>query len=79
MAGKKINGRIYRFMKNRVAMLPSNRKENSVIPDMTILENMQIAEHRLSRKKPVIFIQTVGPVIREKFVELRKRAQNTDK
>ena len=27
----------------------------------------------------VIFIQTVGPVIREKFVELRKRAQNTDK
>ena len=35
-------------------MLPSNRKENSVIPDMSILENCQIAEHRLSRSKPVI-------------------------
>ena len=35
-------------------MLPSNRKENSVIPDMTIQENFQIAEHTLSRKKPVI-------------------------
>lgn len=35
-------------------MLPSNRKENSVIPDMTILENMYVAEHSLSRKKPII-------------------------
>ena len=35
-------------------MLPSNRKENSVIPDMTILENCQIAEHTLSRRKQVI-------------------------
>lgn len=53
--GKKITGNIYKFMKNKVAMLPSNRKENSVIPDMSILENMEIAEHRLSRNKPVIF------------------------
>ena len=52
--GKCISGNIYDFMKNKVAMLPSNRKENSVIPDMTILENWQIAENRLSRKKPVI-------------------------
>lgn len=52
--GKPIGGGIYDFMKNRVAMLPSNRKENSVIPDMSILENWQIAENRLSRKKPVI-------------------------
>ena len=35
-------------------MLPSNREENSVIPDMTIQENFQIAEHTLSRRKPVI-------------------------
>ena len=54
VTGKVISGNIYSFMKNKVAMLPSNRKENSVIPDMTILENCQIAEHRLSRKKPVI-------------------------
>jgi len=52
--GNKIVGNIYKFMKNKVAMLPSNRKENSVIPDMSILENAEIAEHRLSRNKPVI-------------------------
>jgi ribose transport system ATP-binding protein len=52
--GKPIHGGIFDFMKNKVAMLPSNRKENSVIPDMTILENCQIAEHRLSRRKPII-------------------------
>ena len=52
--GKPIHGAIYDFMKNKVAMLPSNRKENSVIPDMSILENCQIAEHRLSRRKPII-------------------------
>ena len=52
--GKPIRGNIFNFMKNKVAMLPSNRKENSVIPDMTILENWQIAENRLSRRKPVI-------------------------
>ena len=51
---KAIHGSVYDFMKNKVAMLPSNRKENSVIPDMSILENCQIAEHRLSRRKPVI-------------------------
>ena len=54
LEGKALYGDIYSFMKNKVAMLPSNRKENSVIPDMTVLENCQIAEHRLSRKKPVI-------------------------
>ena len=52
--GQPINGSIVRFMRHRVAMLPSNRKENSVIPDMTILENCQIAEHTLSFLKPVI-------------------------
>ena len=52
--GKATSGNIAHFMKNKVAMLPSNRKENSVIPDMTILENCQIAEHTLSFRKPVI-------------------------
>ena len=41
-------------MKNKVAMLPANRKENSVVPDMSILENMYLAEHVLSKKKPCI-------------------------
>ena len=52
--GKDSSGNIRNFMKNKTAMLPSNRKENSVIPDMTILENFQIAEHTLSGNKPVI-------------------------
>lgn len=52
--GKSVEGNISAFMSNKIAMLPSNRKENSVIPDMSILENFQIAEHTLSGKKPVI-------------------------
>ena len=52
--GREVHGSVCRFMQNGVAMLPSNRKENSVIPDMTILENMYVAEHSLSRKKPII-------------------------
>jgi len=35
-------------MKLGIAMLASNRKENSVIPDMSLLENMYLAEHTLS-------------------------------
>ena len=52
--GKVINGSISTFMKSGIAMLPSNRKENSVIPDMDILENTYIAEHTLSSKRPLI-------------------------
>ncbi len=48
-------GRIIHFMKNSVAMLPANRKENSVVPDMSIMENFYLAEHEISRrKKPFI-------------------------
>ncbi len=52
--GKSMDGSIVRFMKNGVAMLPANRKENSVVPDMSILENFYLAEHELSGKKPFI-------------------------
>ena len=52
--GKPLQGEIVTFMKNSVAMLPSNRKENSVIPDMSILENFGIALHEITRKKPFI-------------------------
>lgn len=38
----------HRTMKAGIAMLPSNRKENSVIADMSLLENMYLAEHTLS-------------------------------
>lgn len=52
--GTATTGNISHFMKKQVAMLPSNRKENSVIPDMSILENFTIAEHTLSWRKQVI-------------------------
>ena len=53
--GKPLDGSIVRFMKEGVAMLPANRKENSVVPDMTILENFYLAEHNLSKgKQPFI-------------------------
>ena len=45
---------IHRAMKNKIAFLPANRKENSVLPDMSLLENMYISEHTLSGKKPFI-------------------------
>lgn len=52
--GEKLSGRIAKFMKKGVAMLPANRKENSVVPDMTILENFYLAEHAITRAKPMI-------------------------
>lgn len=42
---------IHNAMKLGIAMLPSNRRENSVIPDGSILENMYISEHTLSAIK----------------------------
>jgi len=56
--GKTIkHGSIHKSMKNKVAMLAANRKENSVIPDMSLLENTYIAEHCLSSRKPHIFVK----------------------
>lgn len=42
---------IQKSMKNKIALLPANRKENSVIPSMSILDNMCISEFILSMKK----------------------------
>jgi ribose transport system ATP-binding protein len=50
--GSRIRGNsVHAAMKAGVAMLASNRKENSVVPDMSILENMYLAEHTLSARK----------------------------
>ncbi|MDO4983655.1 MAG: sugar ABC transporter ATP-binding protein [Eubacteriales bacterium] len=57
--GRELNGSsIAAFMKNSVGMLPANRKENSVVPDMSILENFYLAEHVVSANKPFINIKT---------------------
>ena len=45
---------IHKAMKAGISMLPANRKENSVVPDMTILENTYLSEHTLSFKRPHI-------------------------
>ncbi|WP_455140018.1 sugar ABC transporter ATP-binding protein [Thermophilibacter sp.] len=47
-------GSIHEAMKAGVAMLPSDRKENSVVPDMSLLENMYLSEHVLSARRPRI-------------------------
>lgn len=45
---------IHNAMKAGIAMLAANRKENSVLPDMDLLENMYISEHTLSAWKAPI-------------------------
>ena len=52
--GTKITEKIGKFMKSKISMLPANRKENSVIPDLSILENFYTSEHVLSKKKQFI-------------------------
>jgi ribose transport system ATP-binding protein len=48
-------GSIRAAMKASVGMIPANRKENSIIPDMNLLENSYIAEHQISSgRHPVI-------------------------
>ncbi len=54
VGSKSLRGTIPHFMKNKIAMLPSNRKENSVVPDMDILDNTCIAEHCLSHNRQLI-------------------------
>ncbi|MDF2541386.1 MAG: sugar transporter ATP-binding protein [Herbinix sp.] len=34
-------------MKHKIAMVAANRKENSILPDMTILENIYVSEHNI--------------------------------
>lgn len=45
---------IHNAMKNGVAMIAANRKENSVIPDGTLLENKYISEHTLVASRQYI-------------------------
>lgn len=51
VCGKKLHGgSIHEAMAAGIAMLPADRKENSVIPDMSLLENMYLSEHVLSAR-----------------------------
>ena len=78
VGGKTLDGSIVRFMKNGVAMLPANRKENSVVPDMTIMENFYLAEHELSRrKKPFIRMSEENRRYEAQKESLRIKAYNS--
>ena len=52
--GKNITGSITRHMRDSIALLPANRRENSVISDLTILENFAIAKQSITGNKPFI-------------------------
>lgn len=59
---------IHRAMKNGLSMIACNRKENSVIPDFSLLENGYVSEHSLSGKIQHIFRKReIG-----KYTELEK-------
>lgn len=54
--GKEVrNNNIQKAMKNKVAMVAANRKENSIIGNMTLLENTYISEHTIHYKHQHIF------------------------
>jgi ribose transport system ATP-binding protein len=48
------NHSIHAAMAGGLAMIAANRKENSVIPDLTLLDNFYISEHTLSSRRPYI-------------------------
>ncbi|MDD2958768.1 MAG: sugar ABC transporter ATP-binding protein [Lachnospiraceae bacterium] len=50
-------GGIHQAMKHKVGMVAANRKENSVVADMTLLENMYLSEHTISGRKLHIYKQ----------------------
>ncbi len=60
---------IHNAMKHGISMIPSNRKENSVIPDFTLLENNYVSEHTLSGKIQHIFRRREN----KRFLSLEKR------
>ena len=77
--GKALDGSIVKFMRKGVAMLPANRKENSVVPDMSILENFYLAEHNLSKgRHPFIKGQTEKNRYDVQKDNLRIKAPNCD-
>jgi ribose transport system ATP-binding protein len=55
--GNEVRGlSIHKAMKvARIGMVPTNRKENSILPDMQILENEYVSEHTLSGRVQHIF------------------------
>ncbi|MCD4826326.1 MAG: sugar ABC transporter ATP-binding protein [Acholeplasmataceae bacterium] len=51
------NGHIHNSMKNKIALVPRNRKENGLLPDLSIQDNMNVSKFRLFK----------GQVIKKKY------------
>ena len=66
--GKEATGGIHKAMVNKIAMIAANRKENSILPDFTLMENNYVSEHTLSAKKQLIKKKQEI----EKFMKMRK-------
>ncbi|MFL0269989.1 sugar ABC transporter ATP-binding protein [Candidatus Clostridium radicumherbarum] len=77
-----INGKELRYNKirnamlNHMAMVPANRKENSIIPDMTLLENIFISEQSIHFKQQHIFKNQLIKKYHEFKKLLNIKAQN---
>ena len=53
--GQALSGKgIREAMSKKIAMIAANRKENSIIPDFSLLDNTSISAHVLSMKKPFV-------------------------
>lgn len=77
--GKEQKGAIVQFMKHSVGMLPANRKENSVVPDLSILENFYLAEHEISKgRHPFIHLAAEKKRYHALKEKLRIKADNED-
>ncbi len=48
------HGSIHQAMLHKIAMVAANRKENSVLPDMNLLENMYVSRHTVDGRNPHI-------------------------
>lgn len=65
--GKEATGGIHKAMMNKIAMIAANRKENSILPDFTLMENNYVSEHTLSARKQLIKKKQE----KEKFMNMR--------
>ncbi len=53
--GKKVNMKTIRsVMKSGISMVPRNRKERSIIPDLNICDNLSMASFSVKHKKPLV-------------------------
>jgi ribose transport system ATP-binding protein len=71
------NHSIHKAMKLKIGMLASNRKENSVLPDMSIKENINISEFTLSSNKPIVSNKNEEKKYQQLKQELNIKAQDS--